>query len=456
MKEKQSIEKIAAPYLDELYDIFINEKILNNKNDSQLQTTSDSTQIETSQEPSNSKKLVRQLYDLQTIIRVTYRAVTNEGKELGNLLNYVEYFNLQKVIDIPLTDVKVKVLLEDIQNTSEDDISKEWSDAFAKNKIDITKIIHQLLAHMTMVRASQIGAAYEYNSSQSLNKQLTSDIILTATNDPNKTIQFEVKFRANISDLKSIALRSIKDYKNNALTYTKSTNRFVVLIYTYEQDHTFNRSIAQFNRVIVETDESLKDRISLIPISINASDGLSIKLKEYFEKINGLVLTFDYPDSPFQHGWSGPRTISKLNGVFRHLEDPEFKNVFGLDLPSSGNYYIDYKLNAYKTWNFQRVTFVIRPKIEFKFYVELSIKEDKNEYWFQILEGSKEPELKSTHGNFEYLVYSPFNDVRGWKYITIDVIEMFNKTFARYGGEFQRIEGVRLRGAIDVAKITFD
>ena len=101
------------------------------------------------------------------------------------------------------------------------------------------------------------------------------------------------------------------------------------------------------------------------------------------------------------------------------------------------------------------MTFIIQPGSDYKMYLEVAVRDDKKRFWFQIVPGEGEPKENSKDGT-EFLVYVPGKKVGKWRTITLDVVKTFDQTFKKNGLSLHRIEGVRLRGKLTIAKIVFE
>lgn len=458
MPFKATLDGIARPYLEELFELLVKEKVIYLTPDAQdIYSIHTEKNIRTNDLDVSPRKIMEQLRDLQAVSQVVHHNTEAEKTNLGSLLNYIDFFNERNVFNIPLGDSKLRALLGNLNNVNEEDIGKEWQDAFHNSKIDFRGAVLTLLEYFSRIKVGEVSEKYDFILDPQLREYPSTDFFITAKRDHSKIVIFDIKFRANIDDPKSLILRGIEKLNNYAANFSDASKYLVILVYTNQQDHTFNRLSTQFHKILIERNEELLNRVFFIPVSIYKTEDITQKLTECYNALQGIDITFDYKDSPLNHGWTGhEETLNKLFSIFRLVSDSTFGHALELNLPNSeGNYFIDYRLIANQKWKFKNVIFVMRPSDDCKIYVEVVVQGDSKRYWLEIVDGEKPPVENSNNGT-EFKCFVPFKKQDYWYYATVDVISLFNKTFRKMGLTFQRIEGIRLRGKLTIAKIFFD
>jgi hypothetical protein len=448
---KNDLMQLAKPYLQHLEELLRQQGVLT---DSPVLDVSAEKQRQTPK-ITNEETMVfmRRLFDLRSIIMTVYNYTTKE-KPLPNLIDYINFFNRKKVISFPTQDPHVRTLIEDIQNLNQDDIDEKWVDAFNAEKIDITSNINQLLEYLTDVSMQSIFEKHGFLFNPQLREYKSNQFGISAKKDHSKVILSDVKYRGELTDIKSMVLRAIESLNSYNADYEFASKYIIVLIYTQAQEHETSKAAGQFRKHLVEIEGSLLRKIFFIPISLVKLDDLQPKIESCFSAIEGLEVNFELHVSPLANNkWQGPPEINNLNSAFRFDADKQFGPVLHLRLPSEWKYYIDYSIPINYQAPFQSVSFVVRPRALGALYIEISIKDSSKQFWFKIESGDGEPKMKS---NFEYLVYSKFFPFGDWNLVKIDVLKAFTRTFGQSGAVINRIEGVRLRGEIDVAKIYFE
>lgn len=451
-KTKRS--RLAEPYLTKLFEELVRKGIL-------LESIEQQVKIGTAESGSSNdkltpaKRLIEQLYTFNAIIRTVHNAIPDKKDPLVNLLDLIYYFIEKQVIDIPLNDPRVVALFKSVNTIRAEDLSNDWLDTFEKSKIDLIKIGSVLLEYLSEIYIEVVGVKNNFITNPILREYPRNNFILSVKQDHSKVILFDIKFRTTISDIKSIILRSISRIKEYPFPFGESSKYLVIVIYTTEQDHTFDRVTSQFSRLLIDIDPSLIDNIFFIPVEINKAVGLLTKLEEFYKSISGLDLAFPYNDSPLSHQWTGPKSLSTLSSVFRYANDEIYGNILQLSLPTSNDYYIEYALISRK-WKFKRVSFILGRETDNGIYVELAAQESNRRYWLQIRIGNNEPIINPSNRSFEYIVYVPSKEQGNWLVVNVDARVMFEKTFGKQGLTFQRIEGIRLRGEVKIAKISFE
>jgi hypothetical protein len=455
---KLELNDLERKYLERLFDLLIEDKIIFTLPDGEKYSfpgivVSDGKQKETD---ANTKKIVEQLYNLRTVVSIVYNNTESDRKAFKNLVGYIDFFNDKSIINIPLTDSKVRTLIENLSDLNVEDLTKEWYEAFKENKIDLRYATLQLLEYYTRFRVSEVLERSNFVVDPERKEYSGSDFFMVGKNDHSKVVLFDIKFQESIRDIKNIVLRGIEKLSEYRLKFEHASKHLIIVVYINQQEHSFSRLAAQFQKILIERDQSFVNRVFFIPISIFKTEDLQSKLLDCFGSLQGLDITFDYPDSPLNHGWTSFESLRNLSSIFNHQRDESFGNVLRLKLPTSSNeHYIDYQLVANQKWRFSRVVFTIQPGDDFKIYVEIAIQNDKKRFWLQVLMGDGEPKQNSKSGT-EYLVYAPFRTIGNWYIITVDVTYFFDKTFRTQGLLLQRIEGVRLRGDLTIAKISFE
>jgi hypothetical protein len=442
----RDLDRISKPYLEELFELMKGSGLL----------TSNSIAKGTDVTPSRilPQEFIHQVYDLQSVAQVVYHR-TESGNRLNNAVELVNYFNNKGILSIPIANKQVRKLFESLPELREEDISEEWYAEVATNNVDLRKAIMQLLEYYSILRITSLGENEGFRPappSSSANELFE----FSAISGNKKRTLFEIKFRKEIIDLRNIVLRHVEGLKTNELTSASSNLFSAIIIYTNQQDHLFGRLLTQFSKILVDEFPELLNKIFFLPVSISKIDGLDSKLIDLFRSIKGLTISFDYSDSPLNHSWTGPEDLNKLESIFWHFEDPQYGNVLGLRLPSNHKYFIDYKLSSANFWHHNQVTFIVKPAADSGIYIEINVLNDSKSYWFQLLPGPAAAEPNHQNGNVEYFVYLPFVDVGGWSFITFGLEEWFDKTFRNQGLVFNKIAGVRLKGNLTVAKISFD
>lgn len=454
---KSSLDMHAKVYIQELYERLISENLFSSDIDNTKSSSikNESVKNASEQNKGEAKHILRQLWDLRQIAQVVYRNIEKSDKQPPELLSYAEYFNEKNITNIPLSDQSFRSLLENINNITDEDISGRWFSAIEKNKIDIRKESGRILEFHSRTTIGRLGEQFGFVLSKDTQNENESGFIVASSRDQSKLILFDVKFRTTIDDLKSIVLRETEAFSKFS---DKDTNKYLaIIIYTNQQEHNFNRLVGQFNKIIVDQDEDLINKVFFLPISLYKMEDLDDKISDVLKSAKGIEVAFNYQDSPLNHNWKGDKSLSSLRSIFIHGTDPKYGNTFELNLPNSEGYnYIDYNLLASGRYAFRKVIFVVEPKEDYKFYIEISIKDDRKQFWLQIHPDEKTEASFKEYSNTEYIVFSPYLRDNNWKIIEIDVQKVFESTFKNAGLRLNRIEGVRFRGKIKIAKIAFE
>jgi len=457
---KETLNELSKSYMEKLFHLLIEEKLIHTTDDTEqfpLQKKTSPIEENESIPRSKYRKFLEQLHDFQHTCHVVYNQVSPEKASSENLVNMIDYFNEIGVLNIPLKNDKVFSLLENLQNIREEDITEEWYQAFTSNKIDIQISSISLLEHFSLTRIKKVGETFRFITNPNLIEYPQNDFILSAKVDHSRLLLVDVKFRTKVNDLQNILFRGLERLAEYPLHFQNTTKYLAVVTFTRQQEHELSRLVAQFQKLLVETDSSLLNRVFLIPVSIDKIESLEAKLPDVYEALSGLDVTFDYSNSPLDNGWIGPPNISQLDSIFIHEVDSSVGNVLHLKLPSLPNpFYIDYKLVANQRWKFNKVIFLTRLMSNSHLYVELQVRDDNNRYWLKVMIGDSEPKVNPQNRKFEYFIFIPASSQGAWHTIIVDVPREFEKTFGKDGLELNRIAGVRLRGEVIVSKIGFE
>lgn len=449
---KKELIGLVEPYMAELSRLIKASNVSDEKKIVETNSSIERTSISSVEEV---RLFIRRLYDLQSVLMLVYNALDPDKKRLENLIEYVDYFNKINVISVPLKNAKVLTLLDNLQNLTEEDINQDWIRAFNEEKIDIPVTIRNLLDHLISHKLQEVVSKFDFLHSPSLREYKSDDYLISAKRDHSKVVLSDVKFRPNITDVRSIVLRAIESWQNYQPPYEFADKYLLVFIFTNEQDHQLNKFAGQFSKHLAEIDESLIRRIQCVALSTFKLDNLQDKIESCFNIINGYEINFNYNDSPLSHGWKAPQDISHLESIFTHLEDDQQGNVLKIKFPTF-KYSIKNQLVLGPKWRLSTVSFVFKPGEDCELCVEISIKDSNKEFWFNIKNGEGEPEVSHENGKFEWFVFSPHMKIGDWNLVKINVFKEFERTFGKEGLILNKIEGVRLRGAMTIAKIFFE
>ncbi len=459
--ERSGLDKLADIYLEELYNRLLAEKILVVGGNIDIQNVTKS-EINSTINDNEVQKVFQELNNLRSVAQTVYLSVEKPERPPLNILSYFEYFNDIGVTKLPLEDESFNSLIKNINHLNAEDISGRWFDSFRDRKISFRNQIGYILEFFSQTIALKVGESLGFsmldprkNGRMFQPSSTKNPDFMFESKDKNKLVLFEVKFRDNVNDLRSLVLREIEKVEK----YFRQQNQtyLVLLIYTNQQDHHFDRLMAQFTKIIIEHDETLLNKVFLIPIVLFKVDDLDNKIIDVFKTIKGLEVDFDYTDSPLKHGWEGDEYLNTQSNIFIHQSDPKYGRALDLNLPNSeGLNYIDFNLIADRKYLFQKVTFIIQPRNDCKFYIEISVKDDKKKFWFQIQPTMASEISFAEVSKTEYLIRTPCNEDGNWKIIDINVRKVFDATFKNKGLLLNRIEGVRFRGKIVIGKIAFE
>lgn len=448
---KKLLETIAKPYLEALNDRLAEREILQRKNNKENQIPIEEKQTKSG---FDKRRILDELYDLRTITQIIYSGLLPPEQRSLNLIDQLDYFVSKNVIDMPLADRRVKSLLTNLNNIVESDITESWYSGFSENKIDPRLISNRILDYYSWDVLSKLCNENGFDLNRGGPAVDNGFDFISKSKTSSKSILISIKFRNRIEDLSNIVLREVNAFANS---FSMTNSSLITIVYTNEQDHGFSRLVAQFDKLLIDSNESMLGRIFFLPVGIYKIEELKNRVSHLLNDLKGKEVTFDYDDSPLDHGWSGDiNHLAQQSGIFKHFVDPTFGNVFKLGfLNSSGLNYIDYRLIANRKYSFRTVVFVVRPFIDSSFYVEISVRDDKKEFWIKIREGKKLEAIKKISAT-EYLISAPVTNRADWKIFEVDVVNAFDITFKQDNLTFDKVEGVRLRGEIDIARITFE
>lgn len=452
---KKELDITAQPYLEELFELLIEKKfIFRAKEKEKFTLKSDADSDKNSK--TNSQEFLIQIQDFQTIAQVVHNKIAKDNHSLGNVANYIDYFNNQRITKIPLSNSKVRTLLENLYNMDLDEISESWYEEFKAEKINFREELLRILIYFSKVQLNEEASRLDYVLNPELREYRRTEGIVAAKRDHSKLILFDIKYRQDTGSISNLVLRAIEKWNAYPFPYEYTSKYLIIVVYVNKQEYETNRMIGQFTKMLVELDETLLNRIFFVPVALVKVDDFAVKTAELLKTFEGQTVTFDYIDSPLNHGWIGHTSINKKESIFIHQNDAEQGKVLYLNLPSSqGNDYMDYQLISSHRWRFEKVIFIIQPSQDCKFYVELAIKSDKRSFWFQIVDGEDEHKENSTN-HTEFMIFVPFRNLGSWKIVSVGVRKYFNETFGKSGLILDKIEGVRVRGKIGIARILFE
>ncbi|MGC3947999.1 MAG: ATP-binding protein [Chryseolinea sp.] len=445
---KKMLQPYASPYLESFRKLAHPELSIDGKE----------LQIEAGiKEPAvnlETRKLIDQLRDLQAIAQIVHHSTENENVNLGNLVEYLSYFNAKGVTDVSLTDQKLTALLGNLNHLTDEDITPPWTDAVERAKLNYRIPVQQLLEYFTKQKVEALIKQTDFFLNPAL-REYAYDGILCAKADHSKLVLFDIKFRASIDDLKSIVLRSTQSLNDYKPSYENTRTYLIVIVYTMQQDQLFQRLLGQFQKLMVDQSESFLNRVFFIPVSMYRTEELSKLLEQHFQTIQGLEIVFGYEDSPLNHGWKIDERFRGENYNLSLPRDQFYGKVLEFMFPIGMPYgYLDYPLTGSNSWKFRYVTFVVQFAGFEQMYIELAVQGSSASYWFLIKRGDAPPE--PSKGGREFVISIPAQRHQSWYSLSIDVQHYFSETFKPLGHQFAGIKGIRLAGSLTVAKIMFD
>ncbi|MFN5168991.1 MAG: hypothetical protein ACK5DD_05165 [Cyclobacteriaceae bacterium] len=449
---KTDLMKLALPYLRELEVLLDqNDEATSSKKIEEVLGAFDST--DATLKSAKNSQLMKMLSEFQNVIRAVYQQTAGTQRPLPNLIDYINHFNSLSVINFPTKNIRVHTLVSNLQSLSESDIDETWIDSFESEKIDLIANTNSLFNYLTYFNVKSISQWYGFVHTFGAEQNKFEDPIVFTKADQSRLILADVRYRNTIADFRSIVLRAVSTFRSYETVAEFPKKSLIVIVYSQEQEYEVSKAEAKFRKYLVEVDETLIHSIYFITVSLFKLEQIESKLEYFFRHVIGFEVAFDYEDSPLSHGWEGSTELLKMNSGFGLEADSTYGRVLKLRLPVDKDFYFDYPLVYAGRDSFHSVSFIVKPVSLFALYIRISVKESDNHFRFNITRGTEEPKWFS---GVEFEIQKEFVPQGDWFLVKINVVEEFGRTFALHGLSLDRIEGVRLRGEIDVAKIYFE
>lgn len=178
------------------------------------------------------------------------------------------------------------------------------------------------------------------------------------------------------------------------------------------------------------------------------------------KKTHTSTIDFAYePPEPHNQGWKlSRRAFSRANLQLFSLQDGKFGKV--LRIQGSFDSYMDY-LITHKIFpdlsKLQFIRFFLKPGDKWSVYVKTTVKSEsgnsKKTVWFQPRIGDQVPE-RIGNDFIEWAIYVQHNnEMNDWISIELDIPKAIRETIGKQGWQYYETIGIRLRGAMDIAKI---